>query len=121
MTMPSSPTETPMFPPAPSSMYTDPATLVALIWTLLKSCCCAAATPASRIRHHRSFRMYAPRLGNAEHCTRSRTDVNTALALPFCAVEERREGVGSGAIEGKPLAVIGDFAEQQLASAIAIG
>ncbi len=46
MTMPSSPTETPMLPPAPSSMYTAPATLVTLISTLLKSCASATAIDA---------------------------------------------------------------------------
>src|ERR671915_646954 len=37
MTMPSSPMEAPMFPPAPVSMYTEPETFSALISTLLKS------------------------------------------------------------------------------------
>src|SRR5262245_18336611 len=46
MTMPSSPTDAAMFPPAPSSMYTVPATLVTLICTLLKSWSCATATLA---------------------------------------------------------------------------
>src|SRR5579864_2637759 len=41
--MPSSPTDAPMLPPDPSSMYTLPATGVTLISTFEKSRCCATA------------------------------------------------------------------------------
>src|ERR1700724_3561246 len=41
--MPSSPTDAPMLPPAPSSMYTLPATGVTLISTFERSRCCATA------------------------------------------------------------------------------
>src|SRR5438552_13550812 len=61
MTIPSSPTETPMLPPAPCSMYTLPATFMTLISTLLKSCAIAIGANRNSIQ---CFQLIsAPRAG----------------------------------------------------------
>src|SRR5579863_6290328 len=68
--MPSSPTEAPMLPPDPSSMYTLPATGVTLISTFERSRACAAAGDPS----------------GAKTASQTTSDDTSAPAAPFSAL-----------------------------------
>src|ERR1044071_5017731 len=57
--MPSSPMDTPILPPAPTSTHTDPAIFVGFTSTWLKSCCGKAAVATRRRRGRYSLRMAA--------------------------------------------------------------
>src|SRR5262245_29442149 len=98
--IPSGPTETPMFPPAPSSMWTAPATWVALISTFERSCCVAGGPPAWRKKRAGSARLIG---GSLERVRRGlggrvrRLERGTGEGLP----ERRREGGGADEGEGR--------------------